>query len=266
MIEAFTKIWRFAGDERTNINKSVAFSFLNAVFRMFEVSAIYFVIVALTQKEAGNRAAWIALAFMAASVIGGAVATRFSKLQQTHAGYFMAANERIRIGNLLKGVPMGFFNENSLGEVTGVCTTVLGNVEMLVPMTLVNIMGGVIGTVVFTVMLLIFEWRVGLIAAAGIIVYFLIVSSMEKKSAATSSNVQKSQTALTSAVLEYVQGMGVVKSFNLSGKGDKRLQDALEFNRRSNLDMEKLMTPYTIFQELSLQIAGIAMIFVSICL
>ena len=264
MIEAFRKIWRFAGEERANINKSVAVKFLNAVFHMLEVSAIYFVIVALTQGSAGNDAAWTALAFMAVSIIGNAVTTAFSKNQQTHAGYFMAANERIKIGNLLKGVPMGFFNENSLGEVTGVCTTVLGNIEMLVPMVLVDIMGGLIGTVVFTAMILIFEWRVGLVACAGIFVYFLIVSSMEKKSAAIAPNAQKSQTALTSAVLEYVQGMGIVKSFNLSGRGDNRVQDALEFNRKSNLDMEKLMTPYTIFQELVLQIAGIAMMFVSI--
>ena len=264
MIEAFRKIWRFAGMERANINKSVAVKFLNAVFHMLEVSAIYFVIVALTQGSAGNDAAWTALAFMAVSIIGNAVTTAFSKNQQTHAGYFMAANERIKIGNLLKGVPMGFFNENSLGEVTGVCTTVLGNIEMLVPMVLVDIMGGLIGTVVFTAMILIFEWRVGLVALAGIIVYFLVVSSMEKKSAAIAPNAQKSQTALTSAVLEYVQGMGIVKSFNLSGRGDKRAQDALEFNRKSNLDMEKLMTPYTIFQELVLQSAGIAMMFVSI--
>ncbi len=264
MIEAFRKIWRFAGTERANINKSVVVKFLNAVFHMLEVSAIYFVIVALTQGEAGSRTAWTALGFMAVSIIGNAVTTAFSKNQQTHAGYFMAANERIKIGNLLKGVPMGFFNENSLGEVTGVCTTVLGNIETLVPMVLVDILGGVIGTVVFTAMIILFEWRVGLVALAGILLYFLVVSSMEKKSAAIAPNVQKSQTALTSAVLEYVQGMGIVKSFNLSGRGDKRAQDALEFNRKSNLAMEKLMTPYTILQELVLQAAGIAMMFVAV--
>ena len=264
MIETFRKIWKFAGVERPNIGKSAAVNFLNAVFHMLEVSAIYFVIVALTQGETGNHAAWTALALMAVSILGNAATNSQSKQQQTHAGYFMAANERIKIGNLLKGVPMGFFNENSLGEVTGVCTTVLGNIEQMVPMTLVNLMSGVIGTIVFTVMILLFEWRVGLIAAAGILVYFLVVSSMEKKSAAIAPNAQKSQTALTSAVLEYVQGMSVVKSFNLSGKGDKRLQDALEFNRKSNLDMEKLMTPYTMLQELVLQIAGIAMMAVSV--
>lgn len=250
--------------ERANINKSVAVKFLNALFHMLEVSAIYFVIVALTQGDTGNHAAWIALAFMAASIIGNAVTTAFSKNQQTHAGYFMAANERIKIGNLLKSVPMGFFNENSLGEVTGVCTTVLGNIEMLVPMVLVDILGGLIGTIVFTAMILLFEWRIGLVALMGIVIYFLVVSAMEKKSAAIAPNAQKSQTALTSAVLEYVQGMGIVKSFNLSGRGDKRAQDALEFNRKSNLDMEKLMTPYTIFQELVLQAAGIAMMFISV--
>ena len=47
---------------------------------------------------------------------------------------FMAANKRITIGNQLKSVPMGYFNENSLGEITGVTTTVLDNVENTAPM------------------------------------------------------------------------------------------------------------------------------------
>lgn len=264
MIEAFRKIWGFAGEERANINKSVAVGFINAVFRMLEVGAVYFIIVALTQGETGSIPAWTALAFMAVSIIGNAVTTGISKNQQTHAGYFMAANERIKIGNLLKGVPMGFFNGNSLGEVTGVCTTVIGNIEAMVPMVLVNIMGGLIGTAVFTVMILLFEWRIGLVTLMGIILYLFVVSAMEKKSAAIAPDLQKSQTALTSAVLEYVQGMGIVKSFNLSGRGDKRVQDALEYNRKTNLDMEKLITPYTIFQELALQAAGIAMMLVSV--
>lgn len=264
MISTFKKIWQFAGAERTNINKSVAVSFLNAMFHMFEVGAVYFVILALTGGEQGTKTAWIALFLMLVSIIGNGVTARFSKMQQTHAGYFMAANERVKIGNLLKGVPMGFFNENSLGEVTGVCTTVLGNVETLVPMVLVNILGGLIGTVVFTAMILIFDWRIGLIAVAGMLLYFLLVSSMEKKSIAIAPNAQKSQTALTAAVLEYVQGMSVIKSFQLSGRGDKRVQDAVEFNRKSNLDIEKLMTPYSILQDLALQIAGVGMMLAAV--
>lgn len=264
MIGTFRKIWQFAGKERGNINKSVVVSFLNAIFHMFEIGAIYFIILALTAGEKDVKTAWTALIYMIISIIGNAVTNNFSKMQQTHAGYFMAADRRISIANRLKAVPMGFFNENSLGEVTGVCTTVLGNVETLVPMVLVNIMGGLIGTVVFTIMILLFDWRIGVIVVLGIAFYLVFVSYMEKKSVAIAPDVQKSQTKLISAVLEYVQGMGIIKSYNLSGKGDKKLQDALEYNRKSNLGMEKLLTPYTILQEMTLQIASIGMMLVAI--
>ncbi len=266
MIEAFRKIWRFAGNERKNINKSVAVDFLNALLQMFQVAAIYFVVLALTGGARGGRTAWIALGCELIAVFGGAVSASFSKMLQTHAGYFMAADRRIAIADRLKSVPMGFFNENSLGQLSGVCTTVVGSIESMVPMVLVNILGGLITTAVFAVLILIFDWRIGLIVLAGIALYLCAVSAMEKKSAAIASDTQRSQTALTEAVLETVQGMSVVKSFNLTGKGDKKLQDALEYNRRSNVEVANILTPYTALQEAVLQMAGVGMMLAAILL
>ena len=259
MIETFKKIWQFAGDEKKNINQSVWISFLSAILQMFQVGAIYLVIRALTEGAQGGRTAWLALLFELISIFGGAVMSSNSKMYQTHAGYFMAADRRIAIADRMKSVPMGFFSANSLGQVSGVCTTVVGSIESMVPMVLVNILSGLITTAVFTLLLLLWNWRIGLIALAGIAVYLLVVSAMEKKSAAIAQDSQKSQTALTEAVLETVQGMSVVKSFNLTGKGDKKLQDALEYHRRSNLQVEHVMTPYTAVQEAVLQIASVAM-------
>ena len=266
MIETFKKIWQFAGDEKKNINQSVWISFLSAILQMFQVGAIYLVIRALTEGAQGGRTAWLALLFELISIFGGAVTASFSKMHQTHAGYFMAADRRIAIADRMKSVPMGFFSANSLGQVSGVCTTVVGSIESMVPMVLVNILSGLITTAVFTLLLLLWNWRIGLIALAGIAVYLLVVSAMEKKSAAIAQDSQKSQTALTEAVLETVQGMSVVKSFNLTGKGDKKLQDALEYHRRSNLQVEHVMTPYTAAQEAVLQIASVAMMAAAVAL
>ena len=266
MIETFKKIWQFAGDEKKNINQSVWISFLSAILQMFQVGAIYLVIRALTEGAQGGRTAWLALLFELISIFGGAVTASFSKMHQTHAGYFMAADRRIAIADRMKSVPMGFFSANSLGQVSGVCTTVVGSIESMVPMVLVNILSGLITTAVFTLLLLLWSWRIGLIALAGIAVYLLVVSAMEKKSAAIAQDSQKSQTALTEAVLETVQGMSVVKSFNLTGKGDKKLQDALEYHRRSNLQVEHVMTPYTAAQEAVLQIASVAMMAAAVAL
>ena len=266
MIETFKKIWQFAGDEKKNINQSVWISFLSAILQMFQVGAIYLVIRALTEGAQGGRTAWLALLFELISIFGGAVTASFSKMHQTHAGYFMAADRRIAIADRMKSVPMGFFSTNSLGQVSGVCTTVVGSIESMVPMVLVNILSGLITTAVFTLLLLLWNWRIGLIALVGIAVYLLVVSAMEKKSAAIAQDSQKSQTALTEAVLETVQGMSVVKSFNLTGKGDKKLQDALEYHRRSNLQVEHVMTPYTAAQEAVLQIASVAMMAAAVAL
>ena len=227
MIEAFKKIWQFAGEEQKNINRSVAVSFLSAVLQMFQVGAIYLVVRALTLGSQGGRTAWLALVFELVSIFGGAVASSYSKMYQTHAGYFMAANRRIAIADRMKRVPMGFFNENSTGQLSGVCTTVVSTIESMVPMVLVNILGGLITTAVFTLVILVFDWRIGLVALAGILVYLCVVSAMEKRSATIAFDTQRSQTDLSEAVLETIQGMSVVKSFNLTGKGDKKQQDAL---------------------------------------
>lgn len=264
MIEALRQIWRFAGAERNNINKSVVLCFLNAVVHMAEIAAIYVVVLALLGGETGGKAAIAALGLVVFSAVGSGVINYFSRLQQTHAGYFMAANKRIDIANRLKGVPMGYFNKSSLGELTGVATTVLENVETIAPMVLVGVMSGFINALVFLVMVLCWDWRIGLLVFTGTVLYLLITSRMEQKSRAVAPHRQKSEAVLVGAVLEYVQGMSVIKSFNLAGKGDKTVQDALEYNRKSNHDMEKLFTPYIIAQGLVLQVFGIAMILVAV--
>ena len=96
-------------------------------------------ILSLTDGRSGGTTAWIALGCELVAIFGGAVTASISKMYQTHAGYFMAAERRISIADRLKSVPMGFFNSNSLGQLSGVCTTVLSTIENMVPMVLVNI-------------------------------------------------------------------------------------------------------------------------------
>lgn len=268
MLNALKSIWQFAGKERANINKSLAVGFLYALFHMLQVGAIYYVILALVEQDSSSRPAWTALALLLASIAGRTVCNYFGQLQQTHAGYFMVGNKRVDIGNRLKSVPMGYFNDNSLGEITGITTTVLEEVETTAPMVLVGMLGGFINALVFTVMVLIWDWRVGLIVVAGTALYLLITSAMERKSAALAPKRQTSAAKMVGAVLEQVQGMSVIKSFNLTGKGDKRVRDALVENCKCNLDVELLFTPYTIAQGLALHLGSIAMILaaISFCL
>lgn len=112
-----------------NRRTSIIGCFFFAVFHMFQMAAIYVIVLALVDGSTSPAPAWQALGLLLVSIIGRAVVNRFTQLQQTHAGYFMVANKRIAIGDKLKRVPMGYFNDKSLGELTGITTTVLDDVE-----------------------------------------------------------------------------------------------------------------------------------------
>ena len=182
---------------------------------------------------------------------------RFSQLQQTHAGYFMTANKRLHMGDKLKRIPMGYFNDQSLGELTGIATTVLDEVESAGAMVLVTILGGLINSAVMLLCVLFWDWRIGLLALAGMALYLLLLSRMEKQSAKIAPKRQRDEARLVEAVLEQLQGMSVIKSFNLTGKGDKRIRRALEDSRENNLAVEKLFTPYIWAQEMALHLFSV---------
>ena len=268
MIDALKKIWQFAGKEKGNLNKSIALGFVFAVFNMFQISALYFVIRGLVYSQTGKgndiSAVYISLIFLVLSIIGRTLVNYFEQLQQTHAGYFMVADKRSSIGDKLKTVPMGYFTQNTIGSITGITTTVLDEVETTAPMVLVNMLSGFLNAAVFTAAILIFEWRTGLIVVFGTLIYLFITSLMEKKSRTLAPKRQEAQTRLVEAVLEQLQGMHIVKAFNVTGRGDKKVRSALEHSRDANLNIERVFTPYTIAQGLVLRLSGLSMILASL--
>ena len=266
MIEVLRKIWRFAGAEQNNIRKSMVLGFFYAIFHMFQIAAIYVVVLALVSGSTDPAPAWQSLGLLLASILGRAVMNRFSQLQQTHAGYFMAANKRLSMGDKLKRIPMGYFNDQSLGELTGIATTVLDEVESAGAMVLVTILGGLINSAVMLLCVLFWDWCIGLLALVGMLVYLALLSGMEKQSAKVAPKRQRDEARLVEAVLEQLQGMSVIKSFNLTGKGDKRIRQALEDSRENNLAVEKLFTPYIWAQEMALHLFSVVILATAVCL
>ncbi|BEU86632.1 ABC transporter ATP-binding protein [Selenomonas sp. TAMA-11512] len=260
MIDALRKIWAFAGSERKNLNRSVLLGVLYAMFHALQLAALYVVLKGLVEHADGPETAVQALAILAVGILGKSVIEYVSQLQRVHAGYFMAANKRIAIGDRLKRVPMGYFNETSLGRITGVATTVLGDVEETASRVLVRTLTGFLNTIILIPMLLVFDWRIGAVFLAGIAVYLYITAAMEAKSRRLAPKRQEAQAALVEAVLEQLHGMHVIKAFNLTGRGDRRVRGAIAGSERANLAMERLFTPYTVAQEVTLRLFSVLII------
>lgn len=248
MIEAIRKIIAFSGQENKKIYRAILISFFKSLFSMFRMAAIYFVLLAFEQGDKTMKPAWTALILLGISILGQFFLKMAADLQSVHAGYYMSAYKRLEIAERLKKVPMGYFNDNNLEQITGIATTVLDVVENQGANVLVLILSGLMNAVVFLICILFFDWRLGLIVFAGMTIYMLITSSMEKKSRSKSPVRQRNQAKLVSKVLESLQGMSVIKSFNLTGKGDEALRKAIDDNRDSNMAMERLFIPYARIQ------------------
>lgn len=263
MITVFKKIWNFAEKEQPNIQKSIIVGFLCAAFNAMQMGGVYYVLVKIFDETLSVKDIAVVLGILLVSLVGKIITQYVSQLEQTHAGYFMAADKRIRIGNKLKKVPMGFFSEFSLGKITTMSTTTLSQIEMQVPMLLVLVLGGLLNTFVFALALFYLHIMVGITAFLGIFAFFIVTYFMEKKSRENASEIGIAQTHLTKQVLETVQGMQVIKSYNLGGKNNKELSNAFEENCNITMKLEKTMTPYIALQRIVLGISIAAIIIFS---
>lgn len=264
MIGVFRKIWDFAGTEQKNICNSILLGFVNAVFHAMQLWALFVVLSALVEGSKSKETALTALGIMLLSIAGKIVTQYVSQLQRTHAGYFMVAEKRVYIGDKLKVVPMGFFNQNSLGQLTAVATTTLSDVEDAAPVVLVTSLGGFLNSLVFSLTIFLFDWRIGLIVAAGVVLFLYVVSLMEKRSRADIPKRQAAQATLVEKVLETIQGMSVVKAFDLDDAKGKKVDQAIDESCEKNSVLERAVNPYVAAQQVILNLCSAAILFASI--
>lgn len=264
MINVFRKIWLFSGEEKGNLKKSIIAAFFHAIFNAFQFVAIYYMLECLFISQISIKNIIIAFVILMISLLGKIVTQNISQMKQTHAGYFMAADKRIELGEKIKKVPMGFFNSFSLGKLTSLATTNLTQIESWIPVLLVNVLGGFLNTCVFVLVIFLINIHIGLTALVGMTVFLMVTSLMEKRSRKNATDMANIQTCLTKNVLSTIQGMQVIKSYNLGGENNENLNDAIDNSYKTTLALEKMIIPYTVVQRIVIGLTIVAMLFVSI--
>ncbi len=214
MFGIIKKIFHFSGTKKKVLTRAIITAFIGAVFTALQFGALMYVANTVLGGR-GSVNLWIVLGILIVSVAGRMICFYFSSNDETEAGYFMVAEKRIHIGDRLRYIPMGYFNDNSLGNITAVVTTTLGDIENNASRCLVMIIGGFLNTFALALALLAVEQRIGLIALAGIVAYLFVTELSTRASSSTGPKRQAAQENLVEAVLEYIQGMSVVKSYDV---------------------------------------------------
>lgn len=264
MINTFKKLWYFSEEEQPYIKQSIIINFLGAIFNALQFGGIYYAVLAIINHDVTIQTIAVSILFLTLSIIGVVVSKRNAMLKQTHAGYFMAAHKRISLGEKIKRVPMGFFTDVSLGNLTAIATTNLDNIEIWVPTLFVLVIGGLLNSIVFILSLFFFSYKVGLVAVIGSILFLSIIALMQRKSSAAADEIHTIQSSLTKEVLTTLQGMQVIKSYNLSGKNNTQLDETINQASKASLSLEKKIVPYALVAKLIIAITIVSMLILSV--
>ena len=264
MIEILLKFIRFSGKENKDKFKlSIVLGVIEALAAAMKIPAIMYIMIGLLNKEPMEKYIYGSLLIMVISISIGVFCKKYSTVLQTKGGYNASAFTRIKIAKHLRYLPMGYFNSNSIGEISSVTTNtmeILGDVAARVVMLTTQ---GILETLMIILMLLIFDLRIGIVALIGIVVFFIINSMMQRVSKKDSEEKIECDIELINQIMEYLQGISEVKSYNLFGKQSKKLNDANRACEKINTKMEMLFVPYHFLQNITTKIT--ASIIVLLC-
>lgn len=251
MIKTLSKIYQFSGKMQGTMKKAILFSVLHSLFDMMSFGALAMVFSGLTDGFTTSMI-WMIFGITLASMLLKIYCSYISDFGKVQIGYFMCAEKRIHIGDRMKYMPMGYFNDHNLGNLTSVVTTTMGDIENNASMVLTNILGGYIHAAIITIVMLCIDWRIGLTILCGILLFTWCIGRLQKKSETVSPQRQQAQETLVSNVLEYVQGMLIVKSFNLGQNSNSKMRQAILDSKDKNLKLERTFVPYNMLQQIIL--------------
>ena len=251
MRELVKKLYFISGKESSKISRMLFFEVIKSIFEGVSLGAIMLLLLKVFQNIFENRTVVmqdIYLVFLIAlvAVIGKIIFGYMADRNKYIATYNIGADNRLYIGDKLKQVNMGYFSRNRLGDISGGLTTIIGELETVGVNIIETFFVGVIQTAIMAVFMLPFDIITGCIILGTLMLGMISNALFQHKADQLTQKLQSLKVNLTANTLEYIKGIGVIKSF---GKGREMLEEldkSIHDNRKGFLNVEKTVAPATL--------------------
>ncbi len=266
MICSFRKFFTFVESQKHNWYLGILYEIIRCVLEALQFAALFVVLDGLVHDSITTQTAIISFGIMLASVLGTILFWNLAHAKEGEGSYRTCENKRIQIGNRMKYMPMGYFNSHSLGNLTSVATATMSDLESMAFVVIVRTLVGVIHAVIFSLAMCYFNWKLSLIFLLGVVLFMIINTMLLHCSRRLSPKRLEAQTKFMDAVLEYIQGMGVVRAFHMVNQSNSAMGKTIEETQKKNMLLERRRIPYIAAEQIVLRIASAAAAFCSIAL
>lgn len=265
MFKTIGRIIRRMEDKKRRLYIGFVWSFLANIFVALPIMGAAYIINRMLADAAGATSltpVWglYALGFMIFAVAGRFLFSYLRATFQESIAYEISAASRIKIGNILKRVSLGFFSHNSTGEIAGAVTTDLSTYEMYAMKMIDVAVNGYINVAAMILCLAFYSLPIALIAAAGVglsAVFLKILGRYSHKNVAVH---QRAQDDMVSATIEYIRGIPTVKAYGREGVSVEAIRRSYRDSRDINIKLEREYIPFNCLHLFALKAASIAIV------
>ena len=246
MIALMQRILRLAEGYRTRIRLAAVCSFIKAILGKAPIILAYFMIAGFLDGNISGKSCILVGAALLICLALQCVFQNLADRMQSGAGFEMLTDLRKKLGEHLRRLPMGFFTEGNIGRISSVLSTDMVFIEENMMTVLADLMSYLFSAAFFVIFMFFFDWRLGLASLIVTAVIYGIGEAMKKNTLLHSAERQAAAQQVTDAVIDFTEGIGIIKTYNLLGEKSKDLTDSFAVNCEKNLRFEKDYAPWSI--------------------
>ena len=189
---------------------------------------------------------WWIFGIMAVYMLVMALAERASYRANFHGAYEMSASGRLSLAEHLRKLSLGFLSRRDPGDLSSMLVSDFMMAETGISHHLPQLMGAVVMPVLAFASLVWIDWRMAVSMFAALPLALLVLWASTKAQRSLSGRQIQAKINAGNRLEEYLQGIRVMKAYNLLGDRFVRLRDAFAELRRACIRQEALLGPFVL--------------------
>ena len=244
MISMMHRLVEFCGKYKVPIRVSYLPGFIKGLVMKSPLMASFFLACDFMAGRMTKKSCLIYGLIILTCVILQAVMQNITDRLQSATGFKVFADKRMEMGDRFRKLTMGYFTEGNIGKVSSVLATDMNFIEENCMMVLEELVGLMISQGLMIAFMFFLNWRLGLTALACLLLVILFGNITTRISISHSMLKQKTAEKMTSAVLEFAEGIGIIKTFNLLGEKSKEVSESFEESCKNSIGFEMAYAPW----------------------
>ena len=264
MFKTVRRIIDWCGDCKGKLYAGFVVSFFSHLFTALPVMVAAYTVGLLLDAAMGGAAFDTAWVWKSAVLLLILVFLRFlfdylrARFQEA-ISYELVARDRLAVGDALKRVSLGYFQQVSTGNILNSLTTGLGTLENMGIRMIDNFVGGYLNFAVIFISLLVRSPRTAVIALAAVAVSLVFLLLISRYSAQNAPVEAQANRDMTGAILEYARGLSVVKSFGRDAAALDAINQSIADSKAIHLKIEWGYLPSNALHLLALKCGSVGL-------